>query len=251
MNGSTPTAGGISDPVRPDALLRLLGADGEVVAFFAGVADLDATSPADHELEDGVRLAAGARLEQFARAGSGNAFCFVGEGGEERPVVYVSLEGEAGPLAIGLPDLTRPPGYGHGHGATKSLAPLLTAMRPGLSVRYRIAANPIRKPGRTTRELYNLSPVVPLRGAAADDWWTRQADTAGLQLTALRSEPFDAVRGTRRSDQNRIKHDRVLFEGTARITDPDLLRTRLTAGIGKGKAYGCGLLGLAPHRSDQ
>ncbi|MEU3558525.1 type I-E CRISPR-associated protein Cas6/Cse3/CasE [Kitasatospora sp. NPDC006786] len=148
------------------------------------------------------------------------------------------------------PDLTRlPPGYGRG--ATKSLAPLLAAMREGLAVRYRIAANPIRKPGRTTRELYNLSAVVPLRGAAADDWWTRQADGAGLQLTALRSEPLDAARGTRRSDQHHIKHDRVLFEGIARITDPELLRTRLTAGIGKGKAYGCGLLSLAPHRDDQ
>ncbi|MEJ8646098.1 hypothetical protein WKI68_42430 [Streptomyces sp. MS1.HAVA.3] len=58
-------------------------------------------------LEDGVRLASGARLEQFARAGSGDAFCFVGEGGEERPVVYVSLDGEAGPLALGLPELVR------------------------------------------------------------------------------------------------------------------------------------------------
>lgn len=94
-------------PARPDALLPLLGADEEVVAFFAGVADLDATSPADHELEDGVRLASGARLEQFARSGSGDAFCFVGEGGEERPVAYVSLDGEAGPLALGLPELVR------------------------------------------------------------------------------------------------------------------------------------------------
>lgn len=88
-------------------LLPLLGTDEEVVAFFAGVADLDATDPAAHELEDGVRLASGARLEQFARAGSGDAFCFVGEGGEERPVVYVSLDGEAGPLALGLPELVR------------------------------------------------------------------------------------------------------------------------------------------------
>ncbi|WP_435811101.1 hypothetical protein [Streptomyces tendae] len=58
-------------------------------------------------LEDGVRLASGARLEQFARAGSGDAFCFVGEGGEERPVMYVSLDGEAGLLALGLPELVR------------------------------------------------------------------------------------------------------------------------------------------------
>lgn len=91
----------------PGALLPLLGTDEEVVAFFAGIADLDATDPADHALEDGIRIASGVRLEQFARAGSGDAFCFVGEGGEERPVVYVSLDGEAGPLALGLPDLVR------------------------------------------------------------------------------------------------------------------------------------------------
>ncbi|MET9921734.1 hypothetical protein ABZZ04_32365 [Streptomyces sp. NPDC006435] len=94
-------------PARHGALLPLLGADQEVIDFFAGVADLDATDPADQELEDGVRLASGARLEQFARAASGDASCFVGEGGEERPVVYVSLDGEAGPLALGLPELVR------------------------------------------------------------------------------------------------------------------------------------------------
>ncbi|MFD9061840.1 type I-E CRISPR-associated protein Cas6/Cse3/CasE [Kitasatospora purpeofusca] len=148
------------------------------------------------------------------------------------------------------PDLDRLPA-GYGPGTTKSLALLLDAVRPGLAVRYRIAANPIRKPGRTTRELYNLSAVVPLRGAAADDWWTRQAETAGLRITALHSTPLDAARGTRRSDQRHIRHDRVQFDGTAVITDTEALRARLTGGIGKGKAYGCGLLSLAPHRGDQ
>ncbi|MET9639293.1 hypothetical protein ABZY83_23320 [Streptomyces virginiae] len=100
MNGSNAQA-------NPDALLPLLRTDEEAVAFFACVADLDATDPASHALDDGVRLASGARLEQFARAASGDAFCFVGEGGEERPVVYVSLDGEAGPLALGLPELVR------------------------------------------------------------------------------------------------------------------------------------------------
>ncbi|MET8469055.1 hypothetical protein ABZY90_00345 [Streptomyces sp. NPDC006422] len=86
-------------------LLPVLRADSDAVGYFAGIADLDATDPASHELEDGVELASGARLEQFARAGSGDAFCFVGEGGEERPVVYVSLDGEAGLVALGLPEL--------------------------------------------------------------------------------------------------------------------------------------------------
>ncbi|WP_218009898.1 hypothetical protein [Actinomadura kijaniata] len=109
MDGSNaPT--GPDVPAWPEvsgALLPLLGSDEDVVAFFAGIADLDVTSPADHELQEGVLLASGARLEQFARAASGDAFCFVGEGGEERPVVYISLDGEAGLLALGLPELVR------------------------------------------------------------------------------------------------------------------------------------------------
>ncbi|MEU7482087.1 type I-E CRISPR-associated protein Cas6/Cse3/CasE [Lentzea sp. NPDC042327] len=36
------------------------------------------------------------------------------------------------------------------------------------------------------------------------------------------------------------------FEGRLEITDPDALRHSLTHGIGHGKAYGCGLLTLAP-----
>lgn len=105
MNGSNAPAG--PAPAHPAPLLPLLSANEEVVAFIAGVADLDATDLGSCGLEDGIRLASGARLEQFARAASGDAFCFVGEGGEERPVVYVSLDGEAGPLALGLPELVR------------------------------------------------------------------------------------------------------------------------------------------------
>ncbi|MFJ9945725.1 hypothetical protein [Streptomyces erythrochromogenes] len=102
---NAPAPAGPDAPARPEALLHLLGADEDVVAYFAGVADLDASDPASHLLEDGIQLASGARLEQFARAASGDAFCFVGEGGEERPVAYVSLDGEAGPLALGLAEL--------------------------------------------------------------------------------------------------------------------------------------------------
>ncbi|WP_331731037.1 type I-E CRISPR-associated protein Cas6/Cse3/CasE (plasmid) [Kitasatospora sp. NBC_00070] len=145
------------------------------------------------------------------------------------------------------PDLRRLPA-GYGQAVTRPLTPLLDALRPGLSVQYRIAANPIRKPGRTTRELHGLSAVVPLHGAAADDWWTRQAEASGLRLHGLRSTPLDPARGIRRGDLRRINHSRILFEGTAAVTDAGALRVRLAEGIGKGKAYGCGLLSVAPHR---
>ena len=148
------------------------------------------------------------------------------------------------------PDLTLLPA-GYGAAQTKTLSPLLDALRTDLTVRYRIVANPIRKPGRTTRELYNLSSVVPLTGHAAEEWWLRQAEASGLKAITVQAVPLDAARGTRRQDAQRIKHARTQFDGTAIITDPDHLRTRLVDGIGKGKAYGCGLLSIAPDRTGQ
>ena len=35
------------------------------------------------------------------------------------------------------------------------------------------------------------------------------------------------------------------FEGVLEVTDPDALRHGLVHGIGRGKAYGCGLMTLA------
>ncbi|WP_254667604.1 type I-E CRISPR-associated protein Cas6/Cse3/CasE [Streptomyces sp. SolWspMP-sol7th] len=45
---------------------------------------------------------------------------------------------------------------------------------------------------------------------------------------------------------NRVRHQRIRFDGTATIADAEQLRTALVHGIGPGKAYGCGLLSIAP-----
>lgn len=149
------------------------------------------------------------------------------------------------------PDLTQLP---NGYGTTQSrpLDDLLDALKPGLTIRYRCAASPVRKPGATTRALYKLPAVIPLTAAHADEWWSRQADTAGLQPLTLYSHPLDTAHATRvptTGAPQRIRHARTRFDGTAAITDPDLLRQKITEGIGRGKAYGCGLLSIAPARN--
>ncbi|WP_207954461.1 type I-E CRISPR-associated protein Cas6/Cse3/CasE [Saccharopolyspora elongata] len=66
--------------------------------------------------------------------------------------------------------------------------------------------------------------------------------------------PAREVRITARNrhsfSKNRGKPPVVLhtatFEGHLRVTDPQLLTQHLLAGIGPAKAYGCGLLTLAP-----
>ncbi|MFF3787770.1 type I-E CRISPR-associated protein Cas6/Cse3/CasE [Streptomyces sp. NPDC001933] len=143
---------------------------------------------------------------------------------------------------------------GYGTALTRPLDALIDAIRPGLTIRYRCVASPVRKPGATTRALYNLPPVVPLTGTAADEWWLRQADLSGLKPLTHHSHPLDAIQGERHPDgapPQRIRHSRTQFDGTAAIIDTDLLRTKILNGIGRGKAYGCGLLSIAPARQPQ
>ncbi|MFE1781296.1 type I-E CRISPR-associated protein Cas6/Cse3/CasE [Streptomyces sp. NPDC059506] len=144
------------------------------------------------------------------------------------------------------PDLDRLPAA-YGKAVTKDISPLPEQLAAGRGVRYRIDANAVRKPGHTTRQATGAKAVVPLTGADAEAWWARQAEErTGLKLTSLHSTPLTAARGERGQDKRQVKHARTRFDGTAVITDPDLLRTRLLEGIGRGKAYGCGLLSLAP-----
>ncbi|MET9774563.1 type I-E CRISPR-associated protein Cas6/Cse3/CasE [Streptomyces sp. NPDC006367] len=146
------------------------------------------------------------------------------------------------------PDLGRLPDN-YGTAAVREIGPLLSALRSGANIHFRCIASPVRKPGASTRALYHLPAVVPLAGAHADEWWIRQADTAGLKVLTLHSQPLDSatgIRGQRGADQQRIRHARTRFDGTAAVIDPDRLRAKLTDGIGRGKAYGCGLLTIAP-----
>jgi CRISPR system Cascade subunit CasE len=41
------------------------------------------------------------------------------------------------------------------------------------------------------------------------------------------------------------------YEGRLRVTDVDVLRERLLGGVGPAKAYGCGLLTLAPLSAER
>ena len=46
----------------------------------------------------------------------------------------------------------------------------------------------------------------------------------------------------------RVTINRTVYEGVARVTDPDALRRALVTGIGRSKTYNCGLMTLARVR---
>lgn len=60
--------------------------------------------------------------------------------------------------------------------------------------------------------------------------------------------PAGIVRAFRTHDRNEraISLYAVRFEGILTVTDPDTFRTTVATGIGSAKAFGFGLLSLAP-----
>ena len=126
----------------------------------------------------------------------------------------------------------------------RKLQPLLDVLRPGMTVHYRLAGNASKR--RADAGDRKRGPVVPLNGAEIDNWWTRRAQAAGLTVIAGRSETLDSVSGESRT--GKVRHAITRFDGVAVVTDADAVREAIVTGIGRGKAFGCGMLSLAPAR---
>ncbi|MCX5321595.1 type I-E CRISPR-associated protein Cas6/Cse3/CasE [Streptomyces sp. NBC_00120] len=147
------------------------------------------------------------------------------------------------------PDLAALPTHYATTARTRSLAPMLHALTPNLTVRYRITAAPTvcRSAGNP-----HPDPVTGKRrgkrtcltGDDALAWWHDRARKAGLITLTCHSTPRPFPR---HESTHKIPHYKLTqFEGLARITDTDLLTHAIRNGIGKAKTYGAGLLSLAP-----
>lgn len=156
----------------------------------------------------------------------------------------VLLQSSIEPDAGRLPD-------GYGQLRARTLDPLLDALRPGLPVRYRLVANATRKLGHNTKQGEPLT-IVPLYGVDAEQWWSRKALEAGLEVRVLSMNSLPPALGKRTSGRGAghspVLHARTRFEGIAQVADEDRLRTVLLSGVGRAKSYGCGLLTIAPAR---
>lgn len=158
-------------------------------------------------------------------------------------VLFRIDQGRTGPVILVQtaiePDLTRLPS-GYGEAAVRDRTPLLKALTPGMRVHYRIAANPSKRAWKGD----NAGKIVPLSGAAAEDWWRRKAQDNGLGLESLHADPQPPAEGRSKP----VRHAIIRFDGQAVVHNVDQVQTAVQLGIGRGKSFGCGLLSLAPVR---
>ena len=141
------------------------------------------------------------------------------------------------------PDLSRvPPRYGYAE--TAQLDSFLQMLTNGMTVRYRITANPSKQLPRGHPGPGRPGQRIALRGAQAEAWWRKRADHAGLTLTNVVMLPRQDLVGQQtgqisKASQKEIRHAAAQYDGTATIQDVRTIRDAISKGIGRGKPYGC------------
>lgn len=166
------------------------------------------------------------------------------------------------------------------HAVVRDYAPLLLHIAAGREFAFRLTANPVQNtmtPKKRTARQHEL----PSHGERARGfrlghrtaehqlaWFLGRTGRWGFEVPEVNfDEPAPGL-ATATSDSRvhrnvritaRVRRsftkgqstapvvlDAVTFEGTLRVSDPAILTDKLLTGIGPSKAYGCGLLTLAP-----
>ncbi len=145
-------------------------------------------------------------------------------------------------------------------GEPKRIAEVYQALQPGVRLRFRLRANPTRAITAfdAAGKIKKNSQRVDLRGEPEQlEWLQRKAQDGGFQLLTLcvasevpnaRVQPAGKTLGWRADEageHKRLTLAAVVFEGELVVTEAAQFLQTLRQGIGRGKAYGFGLLSIA------
>ncbi|MFQ6485744.1 type I-E CRISPR-associated protein Cas6/Cse3/CasE [Brachybacterium epidermidis] len=168
--------------------------------------------------------------------------------GENAFTLYIT-----GPEAPDLRVIVEQAGWSTRPGQTTDYRPFLDRITAGQEWRFRLSANPVKSiPGAAG----SRGRVVPhVTRAHQAEWLTQRSGKHGFEILRHPEENAEAMIAVTRTEDLRFERAgatrpvsirRAQFDGGLRVTDAELLRRALQQGIGRSRAYGCGLLTLAP-----
>ncbi|MDS1272260.1 type I-E CRISPR-associated protein Cas6/Cse3/CasE [Lipingzhangella sp. LS1_29] len=159
---------------------------------------------------------------------------------------------------------------------TRDYTPLLEKLAAGQRWEFRLTANPVHhvrtdRPRNDAHKTKATAHRTPRHQAA---WLLQRQERCGFRVVARtgvedtdnalesheltvhnqrvldfgKNDPPKNAEGP--SQRRSVRVATVTFDGRLEVTDTDALRNVLTAGIGRAKAYGCGLMTLAPPREE-
>ncbi|MGC0141572.1 type I-E CRISPR-associated protein Cas6/Cse3/CasE [Pseudactinotalea sp. Z1732] len=148
---------------------------------------------------------------------------------------------------------------------SKEYQPVLDAVQNGRQFQFRLRANPVRnvlEPANDQVQAGNSGSgeVRRIRGkrvghvtvAQQRHWLLTRASRWGFTMGDENAPSADVVERkvwTFAKKSRTVTLSTAVFEGILTVTDQGELRRRLLDGFGPAKAYGCGLMTLAPFSS--
>lgn len=144
-----------------------------------------------------------------------------------------------------------------GRWETYDYAPLLDRLSPGDRWSFRLTANPVHTARRRDDEPTKITAHVGVRHQTR--WLLQRQESAGFKIlerprrhAGPEDNEYELVVHNRRQlnfgkggQRQRVTLVTVTFDGLLEVVDAEAFRRTLTRGLGRAKAYGCGLMTLA------
>ena len=167
------------------------------------------------------------RSEEEKRASKASGILYADKGGDfsHRQILF---------LANRMPQQPQ-------HGELGKLIPIPDDFLQHERYRFEVTVNPTKREKATKR-------LVPIRGreavtewfmAKAPDAWGFSVDPASLQVLKLTVREFD-------KQGHAVTQGQASLQGVLTVTDRSRFITSFQQGIGRGRAFGCGLLQIVP-----
>ncbi|MDY6054508.1 type I-E CRISPR-associated protein Cas6/Cse3/CasE [Micrococcus sp.] len=185
-----------------------------------------------------------------------------------RPLWRVDQDGQrhtlylVGPREPDLTHVVEQAGWAGEGWSSVDYSPFLSRLRRGQQWGFRLTANPVHSVSSGSGKRGKILPhVTP---AQQTQWLKERSSRWGFSLMDQEGQPVEdgqdsplLVTVTARRDERfgrraegeerqKVTLRMAQFDGALQIEDPERLRTALTAGMGRAKAYGCGLMTLRP-----
>ncbi|MCL2249146.1 MAG: type I-E CRISPR-associated protein Cas6/Cse3/CasE [Oscillospiraceae bacterium] len=127
-------------------------------------------------------------------------------------------------------------------GHTKNYASFLTKIENGQRLRFRFRGNTVHSVVKNKGERGKVKPYFSEKNKR--EWVLKKAEKNGFVLEENDFAMVDTgqQRFNKRASRNHVELSYATFEGVLTVADSEKFVTALTQGIGRGKAYGCGMM---------
>ncbi len=143
------------------------------------------------------------------------------------------------------------PQQGEGEAQTKDYIPLLERISEGSEWQFRLTANPTKSCARPGEGNSRGKVLAHCTVGYQEQWLLERAEKHGFCITAGEFAVTES-RWLKFSKGNECGRSvsllSVTYEGILRVTDAELFCQLLTEGMGRGKAYGLGLMTVMARR---